>query len=109
FGLEYGVLDWLTLRLGYTRTNSAITNTAKTEIAASGAIPASNSTTTTVNPNGVSGNSFSEYASFGTGFRIGDLNLDVSIANSFFKNGPWVVGGGSTSPLFGQMSAHFSF
>lgn len=102
-GLEYYALDWLTVRLGYFKTMGGTESAIETRI--------SNATSTiTLTGNGLSsGNYLGDFISAGVGMHFGDWNLNFAVNEAFLRNGPHLVGGNTTGPLFAVFSSSYRF
>ncbi len=102
-GVEYYALDWLTVRLGYFKTMGGTESIDERRV--------SNTTTkTTSTRNGASGaNYLGDFISVGVGMHFGDWNMNFAVNETFLRNGPHLVGGNTTSPLFAVFSSSYRF
>jgi hypothetical protein len=102
-GLEYYALDWLTVRLGYFKIMSSGEEIVETKIN-------NNTTKVTDNVGGVVfANNLGDYISVGLGMHFGDWNMNFAVNETFLRNGPNLVSGASTSPLFAVFSSSYRF
>jgi hypothetical protein len=102
-GLEYYALDWLTVRLGYFKTMGGTESVDETRVG-------NTTTKTTSTRNGfTSGNYLGDFISVGIGMHFGDWNMNFAVNETFLRNGPHLVGGNTTGPLFAVFSSSYRF
>jgi hypothetical protein len=96
--LETHVNPWLTLRFG---AQQGSFYTEKYSQDDTDALP---------NSNGEEKDHHSWYSmNMGAGVKLGTLQLDATLNQSFFHNGPYLISGESTSYLFPKVSATYTF
>jgi hypothetical protein len=102
-GVEYYALDWLTVRLGYFKTMGGTELNVEQR--------AGNTTTKLVETrNGFSsGNYLGDFIAVGVGMHFGDWNMNFAVNETFLRNGPHLVGGNTTGPLFAVFSSSYRF
>jgi len=102
-GVEYYALDWLTVRLGYFKTMGGTELNVEQRDG--------NTTTKLVETrNGFSsGNYLGDFIAVGVGMHFGDWNMNFAVNETFLRNGPHLVGGNTTGPLFAVFSSSYRF
>jgi hypothetical protein len=104
-GAEIQVASWLAARIGYfdrmtyTETES-ITSSGKTTITSSSEPPWYG------DPNGLS--AAQQRLTIGLGFRVEQLQCDVTLGEGYFLNGPWPLSG-TAQQMFGAISMSYHF
>lgn len=102
-GVEYYALDWLTVRLGYFKTMGGTELNVEQR--------AGNTTTKLVETrNGFSsGNYLGDFIAVGVGMHFGEWSMNFAVNETFLRNGPHLVGGNTTGPLFAVFSSSYRF
>lgn len=92
--VESRIADWLTGRLGFTKSISSNQDDL------------GNSTNTL---NEIVGNSDASTINLGAGFHFGRLSIDATISERWFKHGVNFLSGGDNEDMFGVISASYNF
>ncbi len=102
-GVEYYALDWLTVRLGYFKTMES------SEAIDEGRV-GNTKTRTNFKRSGTSrANYFGNFIAVGIGMHFGDWNMNFAINETFLRNGPHLLGGNASNPLFTVFSSSYRF
>jgi hypothetical protein len=95
--LETRIADWITGRLGFTKSISS----DKTEL--------NNATQTAT---GLFANSDASTINLGAGFHFGRFSIDATVSERWLKQGPYFISGansGNGTDMFGIISASYNF
>jgi len=91
--LETRITDWITGRLGFTKSISS----NKTEL-----------NNATITSSGLVANTDATTINLGAGFHFGRFSIDATVSETWLKQGPNFVSGQNTD-LFGTISASYNF
>jgi len=99
--LETKIADWLTGRMGFSRSIVSSSYTNNTTIPPQ--------PTFTAEYTGTSPSSDASTFSLGAGFHFGRFSIDATVSEAWFKHGINFISGGDSNDLFGVVSASYNF
>jgi hypothetical protein len=104
FAGETRIADWLTARMGYSRSVDRYKNEVTGTITTEGGTTTSTSSYAETFPS-----SDVQTVSLGSGFHFGRFSIDATVSEKWLKHGINFISGGDNTDLFGVISASYNF